>query len=124
MLSDEGNNYVLPEFSSHDVVDYGMNEGEDFISEYFDSAEETADIQWCQNPYVFEPLLSTIEYDCEFEGHTTSIKEFSYSAALLVEVPKFIDRCVTTPPATTRSTHPGRSAATTTPPPKKKKKTK
>ena len=90
--SEEDGNYVLLTFESHrhrDNLGFGHEDGwgwreHEFITTTYDGIEKIDGISWCQNPALFEPIMSALAY-----GNDASLKAYYQSAAFLVTVPKF-----------------------------------
>ena len=85
-------NFTLPDFRHYNQdcnLSYGENDEceYDFLTQTCSGLEKIHGISWCQNPALFEPIMSALAY-----GNEPSLQTYYQSAAFLVTVPKFTSR--------------------------------
>ena len=55
-----------------------------FLTKTYGGIEKIEGISWCQDPALFEPIMSALAY-----GNEASLQTYYQSAAFLITVPKF-----------------------------------
>ena len=84
----EAGNYTLPTFKSYNYdhnLCFGYDDCEyEFLTKTYGGIEKIDGISWCQDPALFEPIMSVLAY-----GNEASLQIYYQSAIFLITVPKF-----------------------------------